>query len=77
MNYRVGTLWPSDYKMILNTDDERFGGKNRLKNGENMDFPYLSYGWSNRPYSIMQYIPSRTAIVLISTENLKKYNKPK
>jgi 1,4-alpha-glucan branching enzyme len=77
VNYRVGTFWSSDYRMILNTDDERFGGKNRLKSGENMNFPYLSAGWNNRPYSIMQYIPSRTALVLMSINNLKKYEAAK
>lgn len=61
----------------MNTDDGRFGGKDRLKNGEAMKFPYLSEGWCNRPYSIMQYIPSRTAIVLISLDNLKKYEDAK
>ena len=44
-----------------------------MKHGEEMVFPYLKEGWCNRPYSIKQYIPSRTAIVMIALENLKKY----
>lgn len=38
-----------------------------------MTFPYLKEAWCNRPYSIKQYLPSRTAIVLISVENYKKH----
>lgn len=70
-------MWGSDYKIVLNTDDWRFGGRDRLKNGEAMKFPYLNDGWCNRRYSIMQYIPSRTAIVLISLDNLKKHEETK
>ena len=59
---------------MLDTDRGEFGGKNRLGGGS-ANIPYLSEGWCNRPYSIKQYIPSRTALVLIPLVNLAKYEK--
>lgn len=53
-----------------------------MKKGESMNFPYIKEGWCNRPNHIKLYIPSRTAIVLISSEKLKMHqerwaNEPK
>ncbi len=58
----------------MNTDRAEFGGKDRLKGGEGMNFPFIPAGWCNRPHSIKLYIPSRTAIVLVAVENIKKYD---
>ncbi len=58
--------------MALNTDRAEFGGRDRLRHGETMNYPHISEGWCNRPFSIKQYIPARTAIVLVAVENLKK-----
>jgi len=56
---------------VLNTDRSEYGGKDRLKKGEFMTFPYILDAWCNRPNHIKLYIPCRTAIVLIPIEKLK------
>jgi len=56
--------------MILNTDSVIFGGKDRVT--YDGFFPIIKEYWCNRPNYIQIYLPSRTAIVLISKENLKK-----
>jgi len=47
-HYRVGTDKPFDYKIVLETDDEWFGGHNRLKHGREITFPIVKEGWDNR-----------------------------
>jgi len=71
-HYRIGTKWASDHKILLDTDESRFGGYDRLKYGHNNYFPIIKEKWNNRQNYIQLYIPSRTAMVLISGENLKK-----
>lgn len=72
-HYRVGTKWASDHKIILDTDEARFYGKNRLVYGHENFFPVIQEKWMNRPNYIQLYIPSRTAIVLIAQENMSMY----
>ena len=72
-HYRIGTNWASEHIIILDTDEKRFDGKDRLKHGHSNLFPVKKEKWMNRPNYIQLYIPSRTAIVLIAQENISKY----
>ncbi|KAI3404989.2 GLC3 [Candida oxycetoniae] len=70
-DYKVGVDVPGTYEIILNTDDEKFGGHGRIedsKNGEKQKFFTNNDGWNNRANSLMVYIPSRTALVLKKVE---------
>eukprot|EP00249_Psilotum_nudum_P019294 c27182_g1_i1 orf=709-3138(+) len=60
-NYRVGCLKPGTYKIVLDSDERRFGGFGRIDH--NSCF-FTSEGlYDNRPCSFMVYAPSRTAVV--------------
>jgi 1,4-alpha-glucan branching enzyme len=73
-HYRIGTRWASEHKIILDTDESRFGGINRLIYGHQNKFPIIKEKWMNRPNYIQLYIPSRTGIVLLAEENFDKYD---
>ena len=70
-HYRIGTKWVSGHKILLDTDENRFGGYDRLIYGHKNLFPTKKEKWDNRPYYIQLYIPSRTGMVLIAEENIK------
>ncbi len=61
-DYRVGMEIPGKYKIILNTDDEKFGGHSRVDN--NTEFLTTDLEWNGRKNFLQVYIPSRTALVL-------------
>jgi 1,4-alpha-glucan branching enzyme len=73
-NYRIGTKWATEHIIIMDTDESRFGGKDMLSYGHKNFFPIIKEKWLNRPNYIQLYLPSRTAMVLISKENLSNYN---
>ena len=73
-NYRIGTKWASNHKIVLDSDEARFFGKSRLVYGHDHTFPCMHSGWMNRPNYIQLYIPSRTCMVLIAEENIPKYD---
>ncbi|VDN33256.1 unnamed protein product [Cylicostephanus goldi] len=61
-DYKVGVEVPGTYKMALNSDDEDFGGWNRLKrDSEHMTFPE---GYAGRRNHLLVYAPARTCLVL-------------
>ena len=62
------------YLIFLDSDEERFMGKNRLIHGHEDPFPVNKKEFNNRPYNMKVYLPSRTCMVLISEENEKKYD---
>ena len=72
--YSIGTKWNSQHKIILDSDEERFMGKGRLKYGHENYFKVEKKEFNNRPCNLKVYLPSRTCMVLIAEENLKKYN---
>lgn len=72
-HYRIGTKWATPHKIILDTDEARFHGKERLKYGHDNSFPVVREKWMNRPNYFQLYIPSRTGIVLVAEENIDKY----
>ena len=72
--YTIGTKWGTKHKIVLDSDEERFMGKGRLKYGHENYFPVIKKEFNNRPYNMKVYLPSRTCMVLIAEENVKKYN---
>jgi len=63
-DYLVGTWWPYEHKIVLDTDEARFTGKDRLRAGHEKAFPIIKEPWSNRPNHLKIYLPSRTALAL-------------
>lgn len=63
-HYRVGTKWPYEHIIELDTDESRFFGQERVRHGHDHPFPIMREPWCGRPNYIQMYIPSRTAIVL-------------
>lgn len=60
-NYRIGVELEGKYKVLLSSDDEKFGGHKRIDvNVLHFTFPE---GFAGRRYSLQAYIPSRTALV--------------
>jgi len=72
--YQIGTKWGSKHKIILDSDEERFMGKGRLKYGHDNMFPCIKRPFNDRPFCMKVYIPCRTCMVLIAEENIKNYN---
>lgn len=65
-DYKVGVEQPGKYKLVLNSDDEYFGGHNRVDmNGEHLTFPE---GYCNRPNHMCVYAPTRTALVFAKVD---------
>jgi hypothetical protein len=73
--YQIGTKWGSKHKIILDSDEERFMGKGRLNDWHENMFPCIKRPFNNRAFSLKIYIPSRTCLVLIAEENIKKWLK--
>ena len=73
-NYKIGTQWGSEHKIILDSDEYRFFGKGRLEYGHDHFFPIFHEGWNNRPNYFNIYAPCRTCMVLIAKENINKYD---
>nr|CAG8438079.1 11684_t:CDS:10 [Entrophospora candida] len=61
-DYKVGTEWCGKYTIVLNSDNKRFGGHDRI----NESIAYFSSpeSWNGRKNSIKVYIPCRVALVL-------------
>jgi len=67
-HYRVGTKWPHEHIILLDSDEARFYGNDSLRHGHQNVFPIMKEHWQGRPNYIQLYIPSRTAIVLKALE---------
>jgi len=63
-HYRIGTNYPYEHIIVLDTDEKRFAGKDRLRHGHENVFPIIKEPWSGRNNYIQVYIPSRVAMVL-------------
>jgi len=61
VDYRI-PLAASKYKVVLNTDEERFGGQNRIDN--QMIYATIPAEGSTDQQYLSLYLPARTAIVL-------------
>lgn len=73
-NYKVGVDIAGTYKIVLNSDDEQFGGHGRIDyvdgNGQPLRFFTNNENWNNRSNLLFVYIPSRTVLVLQLEENV-------
>mmetsp|Transcript_6309 Transcript_6309/g.10704 ORF Transcript_6309/g.10704 Transcript_6309/m.10704 type:complete len:458 (-) Transcript_6309:108-1481(-) len=68
-SYPVGTFWKSDHFVLLESDEERFGGHQRLNNAHGKWYETLEQQTHKRPHTLRLYIPSRCCIVLCPFEN--------
>lgn len=71
-NYKVGTMWESDHFIVYETDEDRFGGHQRLNDAHNHWFESYNHQHNNRPRHMCIYLPSKTAVVLCAYENYDK-----
>ncbi|KAI5084799.1 hypothetical protein GOP47_0001047 [Adiantum capillus-veneris] len=68
-DYRVGCIKPGKYKIVLGSDEDNFGGYQRL---DPSALFFTQEGWfDERPHSFLVYTPCRTATVyaLVEDEN--------
>lgn len=72
VNYEVGTDWAGKYIVLLNSDDEKFGGFARVDN-ETRFFTF-DESKNNRMCHIKIYIPTRTALILCEEKFCAKKN---
>lgn len=74
-DFKVGVETPGVYKIVLNSDDEQFGGHGRISNvdseGKDLQFFTRDERWNDRSNALFTYIPSRTALVLQIKEKIK------
>ena len=74
-NYKIGTCWKSDHMLLFDSDQQQFGGFDRLKSGYEVRYVAEDVPWQNRQYSVNLYIPCRTALVLVAEENVTQQMK--
>lgn len=65
-NYRVGVHVPGKYRVILDSDEKRFGGQSRIDH--NVEYFTEDYKHCNRDHSLMIYVPSRVCLVFAKTD---------
>lgn len=61
-DYRIGVNQAGRYRIVLDSDDPKFGGHSRLDH--KTEFVTFNEGYANRRYSTNVYAPSRVAFVL-------------
>eukprot|EP00446_Apocalathium_sp_SHHI-4_P038691 CAMPEP_0177305258 /NCGR_PEP_ID=MMETSP0368-20130122/7081_1 /TAXON_ID=447022 ORGANISM="Scrippsiella hangoei-like, Strain SHHI-4" /NCGR_SAMPLE_ID=MMETSP0368 /ASSEMBLY_ACC=CAM_ASM_000363 /LENGTH=818 /DNA_ID=CAMNT_0018763881 /DNA_START=42 /DNA_END=2496 /DNA_ORIENTATION=+ len=69
-DYQIGVGWDEPMRCVLDSDESRFGGQNRLEHGHVNVFPVLG-GFKERPHSVKLYLPARTAQVLVKESVLQ------
>ncbi|CAK9300586.1 unnamed protein product, partial [Gordionus sp. m RMFG-2023] len=65
-DYRIGIEVAGKYKIVLNSDDESYGGHSRVDNS--IEFFTYPEPWNNRQNSMMIYIPCRVCLVFAKTD---------
>eukprot|EP00914_Ancora_sagittata_P001187 GHVO01003054.1.p1 GENE.GHVO01003054.1~~GHVO01003054.1.p1 ORF type:complete len:464 (+),score=47.82 GHVO01003054.1:603-1994(+) len=60
-NYKIGVQVGGIYAILLDTDEERFGGQGRLDH--KVEFHTFAEGWDDRMNHMFAYVPSRVALV--------------
>jgi 1,4-alpha-glucan branching enzyme len=60
-DYRVGVEQAGTYRVVLNTDDEGFGGLARIDNATR--YFTTDFEWNDRKNFLQVYLPTRTAMV--------------
>ncbi|KAL4894738.1 glycoside hydrolase superfamily [Aspergillus ambiguus] len=71
-DYRLGVDVAGTYRIVLDTDEERFGGFAR--NRADTRFFTTDLEWNGRRNYVQVYLPSRTAVVLALEETLEGVN---
>lgn len=61
-DYRIGASIAGKYRIVLETDSTEYGGHKRLD--PNCEYFVDSQPWHDRPFSLLVYIPCRSALVL-------------
>lgn len=61
-DYQIGTGQPGKYRIVLNTDSDRFHGHNRID--ERTNFFASPNAWDGRDHSLLIYLPQRVGLVL-------------
>jgi 1,4-alpha-glucan branching enzyme len=61
-DYKIGTEWAGKYSIALNTDSKKFGGHDRIDEGQS--YYSQAHEWNGRKNYIQVYIPCRVALVL-------------
>lgn len=61
-DYKVGVELPGKYQIVLDSDEEQFGGHRRLDHS--VSYFTFAEEYAGRSNHIMVYIPNRTALVL-------------
>jgi 1,4-alpha-glucan branching enzyme len=62
VDYRVGIDVPGKYKIVLSSDEKRFGGHERLD--MNSEYFTTDMEWNGRRNYLQAYVPSRVVLVL-------------
>ncbi|XP_023681911.1 1,4-alpha-glucan-branching enzyme [Paramormyrops kingsleyae] len=65
-NYRVATETPGKHRIVLDSDEVRYGGHGRLDH--NTEFFTEPIPFNGRSHSMLIYIPCRTSMVLANEE---------
>lgn len=66
-DYRVGCLKPGKYKVVLDSDETKFGGFARIDHNARF---HTTEGWyDDRPHSFLVYAPCRTSVVYSLTDD--------
>ncbi|XP_050529799.1 1,4-alpha-glucan-branching enzyme [Daktulosphaira vitifoliae] len=65
-DYKLGLDLNGSLKIVLNSDDSEFGGHCRIDNS--IEYPTGNGQWNGRQNHIFLYLPSRTAIVLTTSD---------
>ncbi|KAK7207379.1 putative glycogen branching enzyme GbeA [Myxozyma melibiosi] len=63
VDYRIGVQVAGEYRIVLDSDEERFGGHARIDH-EKSQFFTTPLAWNDRDNFIQVYIPARVALVL-------------
>ncbi|KAK9370515.1 glycoside hydrolase superfamily [Lipomyces kononenkoae] len=66
-DYRVGVQIPGQYRIVLDSDEKKFGGHGRIDH-EMSKFFTTPFAWNGRDNFIQVYIPSRVALVLAKVD---------
>lgn len=61
-DYRVGCYHPGEYKVVLSSDEEVFGGYRNCTKDSDVTFTTNNGNYDNRPHSFLVYAPSRTVV---------------
>lgn len=66
VDYRVGIQEAGEYKIVLSSDEKRFGGWDRVE--LKTSFFTTAMEWNGRKNWLQVYIPSRTALILAKAD---------